>query len=67
MDLLVEGRLIIECDGKEFHDDDEAFERDRTRDLNSTRQRYRTLRATWFKVLFEWLTVEEAVFAALGR
>ncbi len=67
VDLLVEGRLIIECDGKEFHDDDEAFERDRTRDLNSTRQRYRTLRATWFKVLFEWLTVEEAVFAALGR
>jgi hypothetical protein len=67
IDLLVEGRLVIECDGREFHDDDEAFERDRTRDLNAARQRYRTLRVSWFKVLFEWPLVEEAVFAALGR
>ena len=67
VDLVVEGRLIIECDGREFHDDDEAFERDRTRDLNSARERYRTLRVSWFKVLFEWHLVEEAVFAALGQ
>lgn len=67
VDLLVEGRLIIECDGREFHDDDEAFERDRTRDLHAAGQRYRTLRATWFRVLFEWDTIEHAVFAALGR
>lgn len=66
VDLLVEGRLIIECDGREFHDDDEAFERDRTRDLHAARQRYRTLRFSWFTVLFEWPLVEEAVFAALG-
>jgi len=65
VDLLVEGRLIIECDGREFHDDDEAFERDRTRDLHAARQRYRTLRFTWFMVLFEWHLVEEAIFAAL--
>jgi very-short-patch-repair endonuclease len=66
VDLLVEGRLIIECDGREFHDDDEAFERDRARDLHAARQRYRTLRFTWFMVLFEWPLVEEAVFAALS-
>jgi hypothetical protein len=67
VDLLVEGVLIIECDGREFHDDDEAFERDRTRDLNAAVQRYRSLRVTWFKALFEWQLVEDAVFAALGR
>lgn len=67
VDLLVEGVLIIECDGREFHDDDEAFERDRTRDLNAAVSRYRTIRASWYKVLFEWDLVEAAVFAALGR
>jgi L-rhamnose isomerase len=67
VDLLIEGVRIIECDGREFHDQDEAFERDRTRDLNAMRQRYRSLRVSWFKVLFEWHLVEEAVFAALGR
>lgn len=67
VDLLVEGVLIIECDGREFHEDDEAFERDRTRDLSAARQRFRTLRVTWFQVLFRWPAVEEAVFAALGR
>lgn len=67
VDLLVEGCLIVECDGREFHDEDDAFERDRTRDLHAARQRYRTLRVSWFQVLFEWPLVEEAVFAALGR
>lgn len=66
VDLLVEGVLVVECDGREFHDD-EAFERDRTRDLAATRSRYRTLRVTWFQALFRWDEVEEAVFAALGR
>jgi hypothetical protein len=45
----------------------EAFERDRTRDLNAARQRYRTLRVIWFAVLVDWQIVEDAVFAALGR
>ncbi|GAA2753718.1 hypothetical protein [Amnibacterium kyonggiense] len=67
VDLLVEGVLIIECDGREFHDDAEAFERDRTRDLTAARRRYRTLRVTWFQALFRWSAVEDAVFAALGR
>lgn len=67
VDLVVEGRLIIECDGREFHDDDEAFERDRGRDLHAAIRRSRTISASWFKVLFEWPTVEAAVFAALGR
>jgi hypothetical protein len=66
VDLLVEGRLIVELDGKEWHDDDEAFERDRRRDLVAATTRYRSLRFTWRQVLFEWPSVEAAVLAALA-
>ena len=66
VDLLVEGRLIVELDGREWHDEEDSFEEDRRRDLVGAAQRYRTLRFTWFMVLFEWPLVEEAVFAALG-
>jgi very-short-patch-repair endonuclease len=66
VDLLVEGRLIVEHGGKEWHGSDEAFERDRRRDLVAARTRYRTLRFTWRSVLFEWPSVEAAVLAALG-
>jgi very-short-patch-repair endonuclease len=65
VDLLVEGRLIVELDGREWHDDDDAFERDRHRDLVAATTRYRSLRFTWRKVLFEWPAVEAAVLAAL--
>jgi hypothetical protein len=66
VDLLVEGRLIVELDGKEWHDDQEAFERDRHRDLVAATTRYRSLRFTWRKVLFEWPAVEAAILAALA-
>ena len=66
VDLLVEDRLIIEVDGREFHDDDEAFGRDRTRDLHAALQRYRVLRLRWSTVLFDWPTAEAAVYAALA-
>lgn len=66
VDLVVEGRLIIECDGKRFHTKEQAFDNDRRRDLVATTARYRTLRLTWYKILFCWDEVEEAVFAALA-
>lgn len=66
VDLLVEGRLVVELDGRQHHDDEEAFVRDRARDLAAARTRYRTLRFTWRQVLFEWASVEAAVFAALA-
>lgn len=66
VDLLVEGRLVVELDGKEWHDPGDAFERDRRRDLVAASTRYRTLRFTWRQVLFEWPSVEAAVLAALA-
>lgn len=66
VDLLVEGRLIVELDGREFHDPAEAFANDRRRDLVAAVHRYRSLRFTWSQVLFGWEQVEAAVLAALA-
>ena len=62
----MEGRLVVELDGKKWHDPEDAFERDRRRDLVAASTRYRTLRFTWRQVLFEWPAVEVAVLAALA-
>lgn len=32
VDMVVEGKLVVETDGREFHDTDDAFARDRKRD-----------------------------------
>lgn len=65
-DLLVEGRLLVEVDGREWHDDEDRFEEDRRRDAVAAAQRFRVLRFSWYQVLFRWAEVEAAVFAALG-
>ncbi len=65
VDLLVEGRLIVELDGWEFHGDEKAFEADRRRDTIAAAGRYRVLRFTYRQVMFEWPSVYAAVLAAL--
>jgi very-short-patch-repair endonuclease len=65
VDLLVEGRLIIELDGRAWHDDPAAFARDRRRDASAAASRYRTLRFDYQQVMFGWPTVLAAVLAAL--
>jgi hypothetical protein len=65
VDLLVDGWLVIEMDGREFHEG-ERFERDRQRDLEAATARYRTLRFSWRQVMFAWSSVEAAVLAALA-
>jgi very-short-patch-repair endonuclease len=63
VDLLVEGRLIIELDGRRWHPD---FELDRRRDADAAIGRYRTLRFTWKQVIYDWPRVQAAVLAALA-
>ena len=65
VDLLIDEWLIVELAGREFHEG-EQFERDRRRDLESARERYRTLRFSWRLVMFDWPAVEAAVLAALA-
>jgi very-short-patch-repair endonuclease len=64
VDLLVQGRLIVELDGREFHEG--RFEEDRVRDAEAALRRYRTLRFTWAQVLFDWPAVESAILGALA-
>jgi very-short-patch-repair endonuclease len=63
VDLLVEGRLIVELDGREYHEG--RFAGDRARDATAASQGYRTLRFTWLQVLTDWPSVQAAVLAAL--
>ena len=40
-------RLIVELDGRAYHDDDDAFERDRERDAALQAAGHRVVRVTW--------------------
>ncbi|WP_261798961.1 endonuclease domain-containing protein [Actinomyces ruminicola] len=46
VDLLVDGRLVLELDGYTYHEDDFQFARDRRRDRELVRQGYRVARFT---------------------
>ena len=46
-------RLVVECDGRRWHDPQDARDRDRVRDNETTRIGCRTLRFTWDDVLGE--------------
>lgn len=67
LDLLVEGRLAVELDGRETHGGPDAFERDRRRDTAVLLAGIPTLRFSFAQVMHEWGSVRAAVLAALGR
>ncbi|MDQ2622780.1 MAG: endonuclease domain-containing protein [Actinomycetota bacterium] len=46
-------KLIVELDGREFHDSDSAFETDRERTAALELLGYRVLRLTWGMVVFD--------------
>lgn len=63
VDFLVGTRLIIEVDGREFHEDEDAFENDRDRDLTAASLGYLPIRLTYKQVMFRWDHVEERIMA----
>lgn len=65
VDLLVGDRVVVEVDGREFHDDPAAFERDRRRAAELTRVGYRVLHFSYSQVIFDWPSCLAAVRAAL--
>ncbi|MFT4235185.1 MAG: type IV toxin-antitoxin system AbiEi family antitoxin domain-containing protein [Microbacterium sp.] len=67
VDFLAGGRLILEVDGREFHDGDIAWQRDRVRDAAASAQGYETLRFSYAQVIHDWMSVQAAVLAALSR
>lgn len=46
VDLVLDGRVIVECDSREFHGGWERQQRDRERDLAAAALGYATLRPT---------------------
>lgn len=66
VDLVVEGRLVVEVDGREYHTTDEQFELDRRRDARLAALGYRVLRFSYRQVMFDWPAVQAAVLTALA-
>lgn len=51
VDLLVEGRVVVEVDGFAYHSDAKQFAADRRRDARLVELGYRVLRFTWLDVV----------------
>jgi len=63
-DLVVEGQIALELDGREFHE--KRFESDRRRDLITTTEGKHVIRASRRMVLDQWPAIVGAIRAALA-
>lgn len=66
VDFLL-GRLVVEVDGREHHDTEAAFERDRARDARLGIRGYRVLHFSYAQVVYRPEEVLAAISAALAR
>jgi very-short-patch-repair endonuclease len=64
VDLLIGDRLVLELDGRQWHDD---FEADRTRDRQLMALGYLVVRASYRQVMEEWATVEAQLLVLVRR
>jgi very-short-patch-repair endonuclease len=64
VDLLIGDRLILEVDGREWHDD---FEKDRARDRALVARGYLVIRASYRQVMNEWGLIEVQILALVRR
>jgi very-short-patch-repair endonuclease len=67
VDFLFGDRLVVEIDGRGFHDLPEVFESDRARDATLCALGFRSLRFSYQQVTQRWPEVERAMAAALNR
>lgn len=66
-DLLVGRRLILEIDGRMYHDGAHRFEADRQRDRNAVERGYVVIRLTYRQVLYDWPAAEAAIMEVVRR
>lgn len=66
VDLLVQGHVIVELDGKDFHAGTDAFARDRERDAVAAALGYERLRFSGRQVLFDEMLVDAALRSTFG-
>ena len=64
---LVAGRIAIEVDGRAFHSDDLAFERDRVRQNELTMRGWTVLRFTWRQIVQEPHEVARIIRRAVAQ
>ena len=67
IDFLIEGRLILEIDGKENHDGPSKRHKDLVRDATASALGLETLRFDYAQVIHGWPEVQAAIVAALAR
>lgn len=67
VDFVIDGRLILEADGKENHDGATHRHADLVRDAAASALGYETLRFDYAQIIHDWPSVESAVLAALDR
>jgi very-short-patch-repair endonuclease len=66
VDLLVGDRLVIELDGRAWHDRAGDFDRDRRRDQLLVARGYAVMRASYSQVM-EWVELEQSILAVVRR
>lgn len=67
VDMVVEGRLIIEADGRAHHEGVSQRHRDLVRDAAASRLGYETLRFDYAQIVHDWDGVLLAITAAITR
>lgn len=67
VDLLLGTNWVIECDGRQFHDDPDQYREDRRRDLALSSHGYRVTRLTWEQVFVNWKATAQMLQTMLRR
>ncbi|OAN33649.1 type IV toxin-antitoxin system AbiEi family antitoxin domain-containing protein [Microbacterium sp. H83] len=67
VDFVLDGRLILEVDGRENHAGRDHRHRDLVRDAAASARGYETLRFDYAQVIHDWPTVQAAIEKALLR
>lgn len=61
------GEIFLEIDGHQHHAGEDAFERDRTRDLTTTRHGLQVLRLSYAQVWRRWEQTQKDILAAMSE
>ncbi|WP_369801249.1 type IV toxin-antitoxin system AbiEi family antitoxin domain-containing protein [Arcanobacterium buesumense] len=67
VDLLVNRRTIIECDGRQYHVSESTFENDHRRDLAAQHSGYRVVRLSYQQIWYDWPQTQQKLLDILRR
>ena len=64
---IVGTRIVIEVDGRKYHEDPEKFEEDRRRDAELVALNYTVIRLSYLQVTTDWPWCERVIRAAMSH